>query len=200
MQPESTPAPAKRQSPIRITAIIAIALAISFAVWLVVRHRGGSSSSSSPSTTSASVANGARPLLTAATPRTLRAVAAGAGHPVFWAGPRRGVTYELTRTSDGRLYVRYLPRGVRVGNRTGQYLLVGTYPVSNAYAAIRRAARERGATTLRLRGGALGVVNSNAPKNVYFSFPRANYQVEVFDPAPGAAQRLVLGGQIKPIR
>jgi hypothetical protein len=33
-------------------------------------------------------------------------------HPVYWAGPRPSYTYELTRTSDGRIFVRYLPTGV----------------------------------------------------------------------------------------
>ena len=46
----------------------------------------------------------------------LEAVAKSLGHPVYWAGPRKGVTYELTRTTDGKVYIRYLPRGTHVGD------------------------------------------------------------------------------------
>ena len=33
------------------------------------------------------------------------------GHPVYWAGPEHGYRYELTHTTDGRIYIRYLPAG-----------------------------------------------------------------------------------------
>ncbi len=51
------------------------------------------------------------------------------GHPVYWAGPEHGYTYELTHTTDGRIYIRYLPAGVAVGSSAPDYLTVGTYPV-----------------------------------------------------------------------
>lgn len=199
MRPEAPPAADKRQNPIRITAVLAVAAAIGFVVWLVVRHNDHGSSSAKTTTTSQTTGRRIRPLLTAATPRTLRTVAAAAGHPLYWAGPLPGKTYELTRTTDGRLYVRYLPKGVRIGNRSGKYLLIGTYPVSNAYAAVQRAGREPGATTFRLKRGALAVVNSSAATNVYFAYPHTNYQVEVFDPNAQAARRLVASGAIRPV-
>jgi hypothetical protein len=189
---------AQRGSPIRVTAILALAAAVGFVVWLFVRDSDGSSSK--PTTSAATVTTPVtRPLLTAATPRMLAAIAAGAKHPVYWAGRRRGVKYELTRTSDGKLYVRYLPKGVRIGDRSGEYLLVGTYPVRNAYRAVQTAAKERGARTFRVPGGGLAVVNDSAPKNVYFAYPHGKYQVEVFDPSPRRARKLVSSGAIRPI-
>jgi hypothetical protein len=37
------------------------------------------------------------------------------------------------------------------------------------------------------------------PKNAYFAFPGAKYQVEVNDPSGKAASRLVLAGKIVPV-
>jgi hypothetical protein len=110
------------------------------------------------------------------------------------------VKYELTRTADRKVYVRYLPRSVPIGNRSGEYLLVGTYPLRDAYAAIQRAAKEAGARTFRVPGGGLAVVNASAPRNVYFAYPGGRYQVEVFDPSAQRARRLVSTGSIKPVR
>src|SRR5262249_17505074 len=40
------------------------------------------------------------------------------GHPAYWVGPQPGTSeYELTQTSDGRVYVRYLTQGAPVGEQ-----------------------------------------------------------------------------------
>jgi hypothetical protein len=200
MRPPSSPDPATRRSPIRLTAAVAVALAAAFLIWLFVRDDGSGSSSSPTTTRSTTTTANVRPLLTAVTPRRLVALAREANQPIYWAGQRRGVKYELTRTIDGRYFVRYLPRSVRVGNRSGEYLLVGTYPVDNAYQAIRRAAKESGAHTFRVPAGGLAVVNDKAPNNVYFAYPSKDYQVEVFDPSARSARQLVAAGAVKPVR
>ena len=41
---------------------------------------------------------------------------------------------------------------------------------------------------------------SARPTNVYFAYPKQPYQVEVFDPKPGRALRLVLAGRVEPVR
>jgi hypothetical protein len=56
---------------------------------------------------------------TAVTRTGLASLAASVGHPVYWAGPRANVTYELTQTADGRIFVRYLPKGTPVGAAGG---------------------------------------------------------------------------------
>jgi DNA primase len=38
----------------------------------------------------------------------LRQLAADLVHAMYWAGPNETDTYELTRTRDGRVYLRYL--------------------------------------------------------------------------------------------
>jgi hypothetical protein len=129
----------------------------------------------------------------------LRKLAASAPHPVYWAGPRAGQTYELTRTSDGRIYVRYLPEGVKAGDPRPQFLTVGTYPRANAFAELKRAANADGASSRPLPQGGLAVVSPGS-SSVYFGYPGARYQVEVYAPSAGSARQLVFGGQVVPIR
>lgn len=200
MRPNAAPDRGQRPSPLRLTAVLALAVAAGLIVWPFVHDNGNSSSSKTTSETTISTVKNVKPLLMATTRRRLVSLSASAKQPIYWAGPKRGVTYELTRTTDGRYFVRYLPKGVRVGNRTGEYLLVGTYPVDNAYGAVQRAAKEAGAATFATPGGGLAVVNSRAPKNVYFAFPHTKYQVEVFDPSARRARQLVASGAVKPVR
>lgn len=129
----------------------------------------------------------------------LRQFAATAPHPVYWAGPRAGQTYELTHTSDGRVYIRYLPDGVKTGDPRPQFLTVGTYPRANAYTELERAAAAEGATSRELPQGGLAVV-SRGSSSVYFGYPDAGYQVEVYAPSASSARNLVFGGQVVPIR
>ena len=200
MRPEAKPAPFGRDRSLRLGAVVALALAAAFVIWLLVRG----SDSSKPASTAAQTAtepttSTAKPLLEAASIQTLHTVAALVGHPVYWAGPKAGTTYELTRTRDGRLYIRYLPNGVQVGDRHANYLIVATYPVQNAFRAVQTAAKAKGAETFAVAGGGKAVLNANAPTNVYFAFPRSNYQIEVYDPKPGRARALVAAGKIRPL-
>ena len=129
----------------------------------------------------------------------LKALAAQTNHAIYWAGTKPG-TYELTRTTDGRIYIRYLPSAGKVGDRTPSYLTVGTYPTRNAFQAIQRAAARQGGVSATIDHGGLLVFNNNSPKSVYFSYPKSSSQVEVYDPSPLQARALVLGGSVKPIR
>src|SRR5204862_6587413 len=133
-----------------------------FVVWLLVRNNGSSSTKppvANPATTAAKGPK-TKPLLEAASVPTLKTLAAVLGHPVYWAGARSGTTYELTQTADGRIYIRYLPKGVKVGDRQANYLIVATYPVQNAYRAVQTAAKAKGAETFAVAGGAKAVLNA----------------------------------------
>jgi hypothetical protein len=192
-----------RQAPIRIGAVAALALAVAFVVWLLVRGNDNSSTTktttvpAAPATTTP--AKQVRSLLTAATPSKLRALSSRTGHPIYWAGAKPRITYELTRTRDDRIYVRYLPKGVHVGDRRAAYLIVATYPVQDAFKAVKTAAKESGAVTFEIGRGGIAVYNRSAPTNVYFAYPGSKYQVEVFDPNPARAHRLVRTGAVRPI-
>jgi hypothetical protein len=122
------------------------------------------------------------------------------GHPVYWAGPRHGFSYELTRTANGRTFVRYLPPGVPAGDTRPDFLVVGTYSRPGSFAALQRAAERPGSVTAKLPNHGLMVVFSSQPKSVYLGYPSAGYQVEVFAPSSTVARRLVLHGTITPIQ
>ena len=128
----------------------------------------------------------------------LRALPASLGHPVYWAGPRAGTTYELTKTPDGRVYVRYLTGGARVGLPLPNFLTIGTYVVPNAAAAVRTAAAQAGAVRVPVSGG-FGFYNRARPTSVYFAYPGSNVQVETYDPSAAVARQLVETGAIKPV-
>jgi hypothetical protein len=134
-----------------------------------------------------------RPVVVSA--KSLAKVAAAAQRPIYWAGPQPNQTYELTRTSQGGFLVRYLAPGAALGVATPR-LTVGTYPVTNALAAVKRLSLAKGATTIKLTGGGLAVLNPRFPRSVYLAYPGSNYEVEVFDPSLARARQLVTSGQI----
>lgn len=153
------------------------------------------SSTTSPSGPAATV-NGAT--VAAVSLATLRALPVSLGHPVYWAGPRAGTTYELTRSPDGRVYVRYLTGGAQVGSPLPDFLTIGTYVVPNAAAAVRAAAAQPGAVPVAVLGG-IGFYNRARPTSVYFAYPGSNIQVETYDPSAAVARRLVESGAITPV-
>jgi hypothetical protein len=169
----------------RLGALIALGLATFLVGWLIIGH--DSKTSTPPTGASAS------------SETQLRDFAKSASTPIYWAGPRDATTYELTRTTDGRVYVRYLPEGVKVGDPRPQFLTVGTYPRPNGFAELNRAAKAAGATSRTLPEGGIAVF-SRGSSSVYFGFPDGKYQVEVYTPSAGSARNLVLSGRVVPVR
>jgi hypothetical protein len=179
---------------VRIGAVVAIALAAAFVVWLLVRDNGDSSGSTTEQTTTTAAVGPA-----AADPAILRAIADDAGHPVYWIGPRQNRIYELTRTSSGRIFIRYLPPDVRVGNRAARFTIVGTYPVENAHQVLRDLSQQQGQRSASVPGGGLAVYSRSAPTNVYLAYPGSNVQIEVYDPSAERALRLATSGRVVPV-
>ena len=180
----------------RIGAVVAIALAAALLVWLIVRGNEDSSSSSTTGQTTTTAA-AARPV--AATPAALRALADEVRHPVYWVGPRQNRTYELTRTSNGRIFIRYLPPDAEIGNRSARYTIVGTYPVESAHDVLQRLSTQPGETSTPAPGGGLAVYSTSSPSNVYVAYPGSDVQIEVFDPSAKRALRLVTSGRVTPV-
>jgi hypothetical protein len=130
----------------------------------------------------------------------LRSFATTIGHPVYWAGALPSHTYELRLTKLGRIFVRYLPRGVKVGDRRASFLTVATYPVDNAVRALRRTAG-RGGVGVETGQGGFVYYDPSKPRSVYYArLSTPNYEVEVFDPSPRRARALVLASRIQPVK
>jgi hypothetical protein len=185
-----------RLSGVRIGAVVALALAAGFVVWLVVRGNDDDSSGA-PTTTQTAATPEVGPV--AATPATLRALSDEVGHPVYWVGPRPRRTYELTSTANGRIFIRYLPPGAKVGNRQAEYTIVGTYPVPDALEVLKKLSKRIGEKSVSAPGGGLAVYSIDAPTNVYVAYPRSDVQIEVFDPRAKQALRLATSGRLAPV-
>jgi hypothetical protein len=178
--------PSLRMPHLRLGALIAVGLA-AFLVGWVATHRGGD--------TAPTPGSGA----SAASESELKAFAKSLSHPLYWAGPKEGYTYELTQTTNGFVYVRYLPEGTEVGDPRSRFLTIGTYPRPSAYAELQRAAKADGAVSLKVDRNGLAVFSEARPTSVYLGYPDARYQVEVYDPSPDEARRLALSGQVVPV-
>ncbi len=165
---------------------VALALLVGLGSWLLSRAGSDETTSERAPASAASVGR-------------LNEFAGTVGHPVYWAGAQPKFVYELSKTGDGRVYIRYLPPNAEVGDRTPNYLTVGTYPQRNAFATLRATAAKQRARTIRLPGGGLAFQDTNRPSSVYLAYPGSDYQVEVYAPSPGTARALVAAGRIKPV-
>lgn len=114
--------------------------------------------------------------------------------PIYWAGPRKGTKLEVTVTTQGGTYVRYLPEDAEVGTKD-LYLTIGTYDSINGYNALA-AAKKKDADVEVSKSGAVIATFKSAPKSTYFSFPEATFQVEVFSPKDKEARELTESGAI----
>lgn len=171
--------------------MIALAIGGGLAAWAVIGSRdAGSSASPGPVTT-------AKPLgpigLSASGLRTLtRSV----GQPIYWAGPKAGFLYELTRTSTGKVYLRYLPPGAKVGSKQASYLIVATYPFHDPLQALKDLT---GGDLLDIPGGGGAMVDRNHPESVYLAYPDVDDQIEIFDPSPQRALEVAQSGAVRPV-
>jgi len=174
-------------NPLRLGLLVAVAAAAAALVWVFAISGGDSNSST------------AGPKPSAATVAGLEQLAGTLKHPIFWAGEKPGYTYELTRTSNDNVYVRYLPKGVHVGDKRADFLTVGTYPDKDPMQSISAALKRKGTTRFALPGGGVAVQYAAHPTSVYFAYPNSSLLLEVFEPSPAQARAVVRSGAIRPL-
>jgi hypothetical protein len=173
-----------RRWPTILLVVLSLALVAAVVVWLV---QGGDSS---PATDEPEVVSVSQ----------LSEFAAEQDTPVYWLGPRQGAGYELTDTSSGRIYVRYLTGGAEAGDRRAKFITVATYQEEDGLAALRRAAGEaQGARLAKTDDGAVLLIDPTSPDNAHLAYPGANVQIEVYSPVPGEALRLAARGAVRPV-
>jgi hypothetical protein len=185
-QPNASANANLRRSRLLTAGAVGLAIIVALVVWLIVKGGGDNSKSTGP------------PPATAATVSTLRGLPAQLGHPVFWAGPRGGYTYELTQV-NGNVFVRYLPSGTPVGDRRPNYLTVGTYPRSRSYTVLRRQATRSGSRSQAIARNGIAVWSTSRPQSVYVAYPGSDVQIEVYDPSAARARHLATSGGIRPL-
>jgi hypothetical protein len=185
------PGSLRRRLTVGVPSLVAgavIVAAVSSAVtWLLTRD-----SSSAPA--AVRLATPVGPV--AATTQGLGGFSRTLHQTIYWAGVVAGDRYELTETTNGSIYVRYLPAGVQVGDRRPDYLTVATYPFAHAIEALRASAHGKGST---LASGAFVVADASDPRSVHLAFPGMPYQVEVYAPTPGRALAVARSGRIRAI-
>jgi len=175
-------------------------LGVGAAVLAYLLVDGGDTRASAPPPAPAPAAAAAPPLpARLVTEQELKAEAAAQDRPIYWAGPRAGARYELSRSANGNTYVRYLTGDTQAGDPAARFLAVATYPESGGYDAILGEAEKPENTRIDLPAGGVAVSSPTRPSSVYLSYPGADYQVEVFAPAPGKAERLVRQGRVRPL-
>ncbi len=167
-----------------LLVVLSVALVAAVVVWLV----RGDDSSPAPGEPEAVTAS------------QLSDFAAEHGTPVYWLGERSGASYELTDTSSGRVYVRYLTGGAKAGDERAKFITVATYPGGDGIAALRKAAGEqKGAKLGKTKDGAVLLIDPTSPNNAHLAYPGANLQIEVYSPVPGEALRLAAQGEVQPV-
>jgi hypothetical protein len=186
-------APAKSGSmgsqQLRIGILVVVAAIVGVGLWLALSHNSGKKKVKQHPRTSA-----IGPLALSQT--GLMAHTLAVGQPVYWAGPKRGVRYEFWRLTNDNIYIRYLPHGVRNGAPGKKYLIIGTYPFSNAYNALKKISKNRGVSGPR---GSYIWARPNDPRSVLIAWPKVPYEVEVYDPSATKAATIAESGQVKPV-
>jgi hypothetical protein len=178
----------RNNSRARTAAIVVVGVLVGLVIWFVVAWVRDDGSPGTPPTAETS-----GPTLVSA--NGLATLIKAGDQPVFWVGERLGMKYELSEIVDQAAYVRYLPTGVRVGDKR-QFLTIGTYPLANAY-DVTAGTRKQGAQIFNVPGGGVAAVSKNSPKSVYVAFPGVDYQVEIYDPHSTAARKLATSGAVQ---
>lgn len=179
----------------RIGAVIAVALGIGFLVWLVF-IRGDDGEETTATTEEPAPVSEIAP--TEATAADLLELQEEAGHPVYWLGDVEGKEIEMSRTTDGNIYVRYLDPGTEAGEKA-PFLTVSTYPFPDAYGALEVVAERPGSVSQRLEDGALVVRAGEDATSAYVAWPDEDVQVEIFDADPEEALNAATSGELTPV-
>jgi hypothetical protein len=180
----------------RLGAVVAVAIGAGLAAWVVVDNRGTGSSPTTPSAAAPGVAI-AKPIAPVGlSAKGLRTLTASVQQPIYWVGPRPGYLYELTRTDTGKIFIRYLPPGAKVGSKQSIYLIVATYPFRNALQALKNLSNRR---KLSIPGGGIAIVDTNHPQSVHLAYPGIDNQVEIYDPSPAKSLRIARSGAVRPV-
>ena len=177
---------------VRVSALLTLLVAAGALGW---HFEGGKLRNSTPST-----ATGPSLVTTAATSTgQLVSAVTALNHPVYWIGPAaKATTYELTQSSNGETFVRYLPKGVAVGSQQA-YLSVGTYPMQNAYAVTKALSQKKGSVAVTAPKSAVAFYFSGRPENVFVAYPNSTDQIELFDPASAGSKGLVQSGALSTV-
>jgi hypothetical protein len=189
-----------RKRRIRFGAAIALAVAGGLAAWAIAGTHGTDSPATSGATTTKTTSTTTTPAKAIGpvglSAKGLRTLTQSVKQPIYWAGAKSGYLYELTRTTTGKIFVRYLPPGVKVGSKKATFLIVATYPVPNAFKSLKNLSSQH---HFSIPGGGIAVVDKAHPQSVHLAFPGVNYQFEVYDPSPARSLQIAKSGDVRSV-
>ncbi|MEI9907605.1 MAG: hypothetical protein WDO06_06695 [Actinomycetota bacterium] len=113
------------------------------------------------------------------------------GTSIYWAGSLKNALYTLNHISDGQDFVRYLPNGKGLNDVTQNYRVIATYRDANAYTTVTAAAKiATGGVSQTNPDGSFVYYSKATPTHVYLVYKSVPYQIEIFDPLPGASLKM----------
>jgi hypothetical protein len=190
-------------------AVVAVSIGAGLLAWLLLLPRFDEDDFTASRVEKSSTGALAAPQLVSES--ALKEFAADVDHAVYWLGPQEGFNYEYTRTADGRVFIRYLPQGERIGSTAPKFRFVATYPDPRAYDKVKETSKLKGSIVRKVRGGGLAVANTRGVEivrstavplpspPVFFATRGSNLLVEVFDLSTKDALRLVSSGRLRPV-
>lgn len=187
----------RRKYFIVLSAVAALSALLSFALtWAVISSRPVKVTFALPSQSNTVVAtptptaNANVSGQAALTEDQLRAEVRKIGGTIFWAGSLSGAKYTFNHLAAGRDYIRYLPNGQGLSDTNQNYRVIATYKETTAYDTIVAAAKLKTGVSLTNPDGSVVYYAKATPTHVYMAFKNFPYQIEIFDPIPGASLKL----------
>lgn len=121
-------------------------------------------------------------------------------HSIYWIGPFKGFTYQLTTTKNGDVYLRYLPQGVKANDPQSKWTIIGTYPGTNAYQAVQTNITKFKMHSLPVLYHGVSAWSDKHPNNVYVAYPGLPELIEIYDPTKGDAQKFADSSLLAPVQ
>ncbi|MEK6647743.1 MAG: hypothetical protein AABY37_00305 [Actinomycetota bacterium] len=200
------PKESRRNLLLKLAGIAVASSVLTFAVtWALTSSREVSVTfvqpkDSTQSTANTASANPAASGRSALTETELRSAVKTLGGSVYWAGSMSGALYTLNHVTDGQDFVRYLPNGKGLADTKQDYRVIATYKDAKAFETMQKAGELTTGVSVTNADGSLAYYAKATPTHVYLAYKDLPFQIEIFDPAPGAALKLATTpGSIKKI-
>jgi hypothetical protein len=178
----------------RLFVAAGISLLIALLAWLITGGDSSNEASISPTSTSAGVTL-TNVKATIVTKEELVAATKDLGFPIYWNGEMDDTNIELTVLTEGKVFVRYLPKNVDAGS-PDKYFTVATYYDEAAFANVQNLGSMPGAKSINYSGGAVAASSTESDANIYFAFDGNPAIYNIYSPEPKSGWTALESGTI----
>ena len=188
----------------RLIVVLGLALLIALVAWVL---SGGSGTdelaapveSTNQSASAAPTVNWIAIPASIVTKDELIAATKNLGVAIYWNGETEDTNIELTVLSEGKVFVRYLPKDIEAGSSEA-FFTVATYYDPSALAKVQSLGATAGAKLVNYQGGAVGASASESDSNIYFAFDGNPALYNIYSPDPNLAWGALESGSIAILR